>query len=59
MNWDQEIQVEGKKGDKVTLAIGVLHSLLLADLQRDDLEEFTGELLNWLHHREVLQEPWE
>ena len=45
MNWDQEIQVEGKKGDKVILTIGELHILLLADLQRDHLEEFTGELL--------------
>jgi hypothetical protein len=58
MNWDQEIEVEGKKGDKVTLTIGEVHSVLLADLQMDDLEEFTGELLAWLHHREVLEEPW-
>ena len=29
MNWDQEIQIEGKEGDKVTLTIGELHSLLL------------------------------
>ena len=42
MNWDQEIQIEGKEGDKVTLTLGELHSLLLADLQRDDLEEFSG-----------------
>ncbi len=54
-----EIEVEGKKGDKVTLAIGELHRLLLANLKRDDLEEFTGELLACLGHREVLEEPWE
>ena len=59
MNWDQEIQIEGKEGDKVTLTIGELQNLLLADLQMDDLEEFTGELLAWLHRREVLEEPWE
>ena len=59
MNWDREIEVEGKKGDKVTLTLGELHSLLLADLQRGDLEEFTAELLAWLGHREVLEEPWE
>jgi hypothetical protein len=38
MNWDREIQVEGKKGDKATLTIGEFQSLLLADLQMDDLE---------------------
>jgi hypothetical protein len=59
MDWDMEIQVEGKKGSQVIVTIEELHSLLLADLQRDNLEEFTGELLAWLQHWEVLQEPWE
>ena len=59
MNWDQEIEVEGKEGSKVTLTAGDLHSLVLADFQRDDLEEFVEEFLVWVDHREVREEPWE
>ncbi len=59
MNWDQEIEVEGKEGSKVTLTVGELHSLLLADLRRDDLEEFMEELLVWLGHQQVVEESWE
>ena len=33
MNRDQEIQFEGKEGHNITLAMGELHSLLLADFQ--------------------------
>ncbi len=59
MNWDQEIEMEGKEVGKVTLTVGKPHNLLLAGIRRDDLEEFTEELLAWLGHREVMEEPWE
>ncbi len=45
MNWDLEIEVEGKEGVKATLTVADIHNALFNSLTRDDVEEFAGELI--------------
>ncbi|MCJ7645704.1 hypothetical protein MUO65_02185 [bacterium] len=46
MNWDNGIEVSGD-GGKVLVTLGELHSILLENLTRDDLEEFAGEMIKF------------
>jgi hypothetical protein len=48
MNWDQEIEIEAKNGIKGTVTVAEIQSLLMADLTREELEEFAGELIRWV-----------
>jgi len=48
MNWDREIEVEGKEGEKAAVTIGDIQSILMADLTKDEVEEFAGELIKWV-----------
>jgi hypothetical protein len=43
MNWDREIEVEG-----VQVRLGELHSILLANLTKDELEEFAAEMIKFV-----------
>jgi hypothetical protein len=42
MDWDSLIEVEG-----VQVKLSELHSILLENLTRDDLEEFAGEMIKF------------
>ena len=41
MDWDSLIDVEG-----VQVKLSELHSILLENLTRDEMEEFAGEMIN-------------
>lgn len=47
MNWDNGVEVSGD-GGKVLVTLGELHSLLMWELSKDELEEFAGELIKWV-----------
>jgi len=48
MNWDRGIEVEGKEGKKTEVTIRDIHSLLMADLTKEELEEFAGDLIKFV-----------
>jgi hypothetical protein len=54
MNWDQEIEIEIEKGVSTSLTIGEIESILMAELAKDDLEEFAGELIKWVEFSKPL-----
>ena len=41
MDWDKEIEIDGT----VAVSVGELHSILLENLTRDEMEEFAGEMI--------------
>ncbi len=47
MDWEKEIEVEGCKR-KISLSIGEIQSVLMAELTKDELDGFAGELIQWL-----------
>ena len=48
MNWDQEIEIEGKGGQKAVVTVADIESALLAYLTRREQEEFLEDLMRVL-----------
>lgn len=48
MNWDREIEVEGRGGIKATVTVADIESALLAYLTRKEQEEFLEDLMRVL-----------
>jgi hypothetical protein len=48
MNWEQEIEVEGKGGSKALVKVVDIQSALLTFLTRRDQEEFLEDLMRAL-----------
>lgn len=48
MNWDQEIEIDGKGGSKVLVTVADIESALLACLKRSKQEEFLEDLMRVL-----------
>ena len=47
MNWDKEIEFEGKQGEKAVATLGEIQGMLMEELTREEAEEFAGELIKW------------
>jgi len=47
MNWDKEIEVEGKEGGKAVATLGDIQNSLMEELTREKAEEFAAELIKW------------
>lgn len=47
MNWEKEVEVEGK-GGKVVLKLADIQDTLAEGLTKDELEEFAGEMKKWV-----------
>jgi hypothetical protein len=45
MNWDKEMEIEVGKGEVVSVTVGEIHSILMAELTMDELEDFATELM--------------